>query len=438
VCARVMDAPVRRCRARSLRSLCLLALACAELLQACGRGPESLPPPTGERVLLIGVDAATWTVMRPLIDAGRLPTFKKLVFEGWSGTLRSMEPTISPAVWTTIATGKVPDQHGIHGFVVESRDHGNDVPVTSNLRRAETLWTIASRTGRRTNVVGWYVTWPVEPVNGVMVSDRFIPQDLGKKFGGPRAATAEHPAVYPTELSPELEKLCIRPDDFLDPGERDFHKTFNIYPVDASRVAIAEHLMQQRSWDLTMVYIWGVDPIQHHFWQYYEPERWVGPPATPEVIRASRDVIPEYYQDVDGFVARLLAQTGPRDTVIVVSDHGAGPIDHYDPKTGLSGSHRIEGIVIAWGNHVRAGQASAAPSVLDVTPTVLHLLGLPVGEDMKGQVITELLDPGFAASRPVRKIATYETGRSRGDDRPIPSKMDEDIRERLRSLGYIQ
>ena len=108
-------------------------LACAELLQACGRGPESLPPPTGERVLLIGVDAATWTVMRPLIDAGRLPTFKKLVSEGWSGTLRSMEPTVSPAIWTTIATGKVPDQHGIHGFVVESQDHGNDVPVTSTV-----------------------------------------------------------------------------------------------------------------------------------------------------------------------------------------------------------------------------------------------------------------------------------------------------------------
>jgi predicted AlkP superfamily phosphohydrolase/phosphomutase len=424
---------VRRPRPRFPRWLPLLALAAA-----CGRGTGGLPPPTGDRVLLIGVDAATWTVIRPLLDAGRLPTFKRLVSEGWSGTLRSLEPTISPAIWTTIATGKDPDQHGIHGFVVESRDHGAGVPVTSNLRHAETLWTIATRSGRRTTVVGWYVTWPVEALNGVMVSDRFVPQTLGKEVGGPRAATAEHPAVYPSELGPELEKLCIRPDDFLDPGERDFHKTFNIYPVDLSRVAIAEHLMHERPADLTMVYIWGVDPMQHHFWQYYDPEHWVGPPATPEQIRTGRDAIPEYYQDVDGFIARLVAETGPRDTVIIVSDHGAGPVERYDPKTGLSGSHRLEGVIVAWGNHVRAGRASASPSVLDVTPTVLHLLGLPVGEDMKGRVITELLDPAFAASHPVRTIPTYETGRSRGTEQPIPSQMDEQIRERLRSLGYIQ
>ena len=421
-----------------MRSLGLVALACAALLQGCGRGPGTLPPPTGDRVLLIGVDAATWAVMQPLIDAGRLPTFKKLVSEGWSGTLRSMEPMVSPAIWTTIASGKTPDQHGIHGFVVASPDHGDGVPVTSNLRHAETLWTIASRSGRRVNVVGWYVTWPVEPVNGVMVSDRFVPQTLGKEVGGTKAATPDHPAVHPAELAPELEKLCTRADDFVDPDERAFHQTFNIYPVDASRVAIAEHLMRERPADLTMVYIWGVDPVQHQFWQYYEPERWVGPPATAEAIGNGRNVIPEYYEDVDGFVARLVAGAGPRDTVLIVSDHGAGPIERYDPKTGLSGSHRIDGVVIAWGNHVRPGKAGAAPSVVDVTPTVLELLGLPVGDDMKGRVVTDLLDPAFVASHPIRKIPTYETGQTGGDDRPIPSKMDEGIRERLRSLGYIQ
>jgi predicted AlkP superfamily phosphohydrolase/phosphomutase len=354
------------------------------------------------------------------------------VTEGWSGTLRSIDPMVSPVVWTTIATGKLPDQHGIHGFVVASPDHGPDVPVTSNLRQAETLWTIASRSARRVDVVGWYVTWPVDPVNGIMVSDRFVP------LGGTPAATPDHPAVYPAELAPALEKLCVTADDFVDPDERTFHRTFGIYPVDASRVAIAEHLMRERPADLTMVYIWGVDPMQHHFWQYYDPAHWVGPPATAEAIAQSRNVIPEYYEDVDGFVARLLAQTGPRDTVLVVSDHGAGPIERYDPKTGLSGSHRMEGIIVAWGNHVRPGRASAPPGVADVAPTVLHLLGLPVGEDMKGHVVTELLDTAFAAAHPVRTIPTWETGARRGEERAIPSKMDEGIRERLRSLGYIQ
>jgi predicted AlkP superfamily phosphohydrolase/phosphomutase len=415
-----------------VRPLRLVALGCIALAAACGRGPATLPPPTGDRVLLIGVDAATWTVMQPLLDAGRLPTFRKLVSEGWSGTLRSIDPMVSPAVWTTIATGKLPDQHGIHGFVVPSPDHGPDVPVTSNLRQAETLWTIASRSGRHVDVVGWYVTWPVDAVNGVLVSDRFVPA------GDTPAATPDHPPVYPAELAPALEKLCITADDFVDPDERTFHRTFGIYPVDASRVAIAEHLMEERPADLTMVYIWGVDPMQHHFWQYYDPAHWVGPPATAEAIAQTRNAIPEYYEDVDGFVARLLARTGPRDTVLVVSDHGAGPIESYDPKTGLSGSHRKEGIIVAWGNHVRPGRASTPPGVVDVAPTVLHLLGLPVGEDMQGHVVTELLDPAFAALHPVRTIPTWEIGARRGEERAIPSKMDEGIRERLRSLGYIQ
>jgi predicted AlkP superfamily phosphohydrolase/phosphomutase len=187
-----------------------------------------------------------------------------------------------------------------------------------------------------------------------------------------------------------------------------------------------------------MVYIWGVDPVQHHFWQYWDPAHWVAPPATPQAIAQSRNVIPEYYEDVDGWVARLLAHTAQYDTVLVVSDHGAGPIERYDARTGLSGSHRMDGIIIAWGNHVRRGTASVPPGVIDVAPTVLHLLGLPVGEDMQGHVITDLLDPAFAASHPVQTVPTWETGARRGEEHAIPSQMDEKLRERLRSLGYIQ
>src|SRR5687768_16513846 len=99
----------------------LLALA---LLLGCGERR-----PTGDRVLLVGVDAATWDVMRPLMAEGRLPAFMALVRQGWSATLESIDPTISPALWTTIATGHRPAAHGITGFLAPGPD-GSEIPVT--------------------------------------------------------------------------------------------------------------------------------------------------------------------------------------------------------------------------------------------------------------------------------------------------------------------
>ncbi|MGH7339010.1 MAG: alkaline phosphatase family protein, partial [Candidatus Rokuibacteriota bacterium] len=228
----------------------LLALA---LLLGCSERP------TGDRVLLVGVDAATWDVIRPLMAAGRLPTFTGLVRQGWSATLESMDPTISPAIWTTIATGHRPITHGINGFLARGPD-GQSIPVTSNVRLREALWTIASRYDRRVNVVGWYVTWPAEVVNGVMVSDRFVDAERGKLVGGAESLSPEHPGVYPAALGAELEKLFVRADRFIDPYERDFHRLFKAYPVDATRTGIAEHLMRERPADLTLVYLWGIDP----------------------------------------------------------------------------------------------------------------------------------------------------------------------------------
>jgi predicted AlkP superfamily phosphohydrolase/phosphomutase len=381
-------------------------------------------------VLVIGVDAATWTVIDPLLAAGKLPTLGRLVAEGWSGTLLSIKPMLSPRLWTTIATGKMADQHGIGGFLAPVGE-GEAVPVTSNLRRVETLWTIAGRAGRRVNVVGWYVTWPVEPVNGVMVSDRFVPPEVL-----PKDTPAPDQAVYPPDLAPELAKLFVSSDEFILEGDREFHKTFKVYPVDASRVAITAHLMRTRPADLTMVYLRGTDTIQHVLWRYYQPAEWIGPPG--DVPFSSADSIPDYYEVVDELLGRLVALTGPRDTILVVSDHGAGPVQTYDPHTRMSGEHRVEGVIIAYGNHVRRGKADVSPGLLDITPTVLYLLGLPVGEDMPGAVIQELIDPAFARAHPVQRVATHEPEKPRPQEAPIKSPMDESIRTRLRSLGYIE
>ena len=415
---------------RRLGPCALLALA---LLLGC-RSER----PTGDRVLLVGVDAATWDVIRPLMAAGRLPTLQGLVRRGWSATLESIDPTISPALWTTIATGRSPSAHGITGFLAPGPD-GQPIPVTSNVRRREALWTIAGEHGRSVNVIGWYVTWPVEPVNGVMVSDRFVDADRGELVGtGSQTLTADRPGVHPAALAPELEKLFVRADRFIYAHEREFHRMFKAYPVDATRTAIAEHLMRQRPADLTLVYLWGIDPIQHHFWKYYQPETWPGPPSPARDVELNREKIPEYYADTDAFLGRLVAGAGPRDTIVVVSDHGAGPVTTYDPSHPVSGDHRLEGIVIVAGNHVRHGVGERKASILDITPTVLYLLGLPIGKDMEGRVLEEAIDPTFLATTPPRAIPTHEVRPDRKPEPAVPTDADERIKDRLKSLGYLR
>lgn len=305
------------------------------------------------------------------------------------------------------------------------------------MRRVEALWTIASRARRRVSVVGWYVTWPVEEVNGVMVSDRFIPADLSEVTGTPGGFTAEHPGVYPAARKAELRRLFVRADRFLDPAEREFHETFKVYPVDATRTAMAEHLMKQDPADLTMVFIWGTDAIQHLVWRYYQPaEGW--PADSEAVVLVNRDRIPGYYREVDGFLARLLGQMGPRDSIMVVSDHGFGP-SRYNPAKPMSAATIGSMASSSPPATTYGGRPPTPAQLVDVTPTALYLLGLPAGQDMEGQVIRDLVEPAFLAAHPPAFLPSYEPDAARRPaPAPVASPMDDDIRRRLKGLGYIQ
>jgi predicted AlkP superfamily phosphohydrolase/phosphomutase len=434
-------------RSRTFRLLALGVLTA--LAAACGeRAPEG--PRT--RVLLIGVDAATWHVARPMMERGELPALKALVDRGTSGDLISMDPMVSPALWTTIATGMFPERHGVSGFTQADATTGKQVPVSSNLRKREALWTMLTQKDRTANVVGWYASWPAEEIQGFVVTDHFLPRAASAfwpvsseeeaQLGGrthPRELLKEILPLVPTlkEVS-AIDQIGLRFKDDGTPENEKLAKLFEPFRVDETRFRVAQHLMRKGPWDLTMVFLWGIDPMSHLFWRFFEPDSWHGEPIAADAMAANKDKIPSYYKKIDGYIGRLVEAAGPETIVMVVSDHGFGPaVSRSAEGMPLSGDHRKEGVLVAAGGPIRRGARLDGASIVDVTPTILYLLGLPVGADMDGRVVEGLF--GTPLPRPITTVASYERGTKKpATEAPIASPIDDEIRQQLRALGYLE
>ena len=126
-----------------------------------------------KKVVLIGWDAADWKVINPLMDAGKMPNVQKLVEQGSMAHIATLHPPLSPMLWTSIATGKRPFKHGIHGFSEPTADGLGIQPVTNLSRRCKAVWNIFSQNDIKSVVIGWWPSHPAEPINGVMLSDHY-------------------------------------------------------------------------------------------------------------------------------------------------------------------------------------------------------------------------------------------------------------------------
>ena len=466
------------------------ALAAAALaLAACGSGdredatefrvPESLAeaPPTGVRVLIVGIDGATFDVIRPLASARRLPALRGLMERGSHAPLRSIRLSLSPAIWTTVATGHLPQTHGVDHFTSRTRSSaGRPALVTVHDRRTVSLWNIVSAARRSVDVVGWWVTWPAEGVRGHIVSDRvahtrweswtddapdghltwppeYYEEIRGRVFDPASPPIEELEGLAPMTADERRELLeATEPIPFHWPSVLKFG-----WCEQRSYERIALGLWDGRQPDLAMLLLIAVDPVSHTTWHFYEPAAFRGVDAAE--ARRLGGLLPRVYEHDDRMLARLLQLVDEDTVVLVISDHGfrasgelPGEIDRVDLRVfgvdrektlerpvnvGMTGEHARDGILIAAGGPIVQGaRFESPPHVADITPTVLALLGLPVGEDMHGRVLTEMIDPEFLARHPVRTVASYEGWLDRP---PLPEPGEDDAARRgyLKSLGYI-
>ena len=426
-------------------------------LVACGgnRGPEAGIPGGGRRIAIVALDAADWSRIDPLIAAGRLPAFARLKSHGRAGVLVATPPLISPIIWTTIATGLQPEDHGVLDFMTDLRD-GRRTPVGSAQRLAPAMWNLISAGGRRVAVVGWWATWPAETVNGTIVSDALAPQLLRARppiAGGVVSPAAAEPNVNARRVSPS----ALSRDDlagYVSLTEQEYGAAARALAADRPGIlyqdklahlaaviagtrtysTIALDLWTRDRADFLAVYLEAVDTVSHLF---------IGDDVRgPKAIEAA-------YRDADRLLSQLAQASPPDALIVVVSDHGfhaptAGivedPADLAGPATAW---HRPYGVVAVatagalTGRTVDPSRMVAPGPVetvtpLDIAPTVLHAASQSLTRDMPGRVIRDLLPPEAAARQPARVAPpAYRP--------PAPASGGgaDDAWAKLQALGYV-
>lgn len=419
--------------------------------------PDGLERADGFKVFILGLDGVDWKIVDLVAPAHSLPNFERLKSEGAWGNLRSQEPLVSPLIWTTMATGVSPDVHGITDFLVTDPGTGVDIPVTSTMRKVPALWNIATLFGLRSAFVGWFATYPAEEIEGVVVSDRtayhmFDPSWLeGGRAEAPAALT------YPAELLAEIQPLLVEPADVTADLGRYIHgpvgepgaRTDPDDPVSSLRLVLSGmrsyqgitlSLYPRVQPDLAGVYFEFTDSACHLFMRYMEPAQ---PGVTPAEAARYGDGVAAAYLDADRILGRVLDMLDDRTVLVVISDHGfkSGDIRPMsDSRIGHGQAvswHRMDGVIALRGPAVKPGHRIVDAGVLDVAPTVLHLLGLPVGEEMPGKVLAEALDDRWAQAHPVRRTTFYQSLAPGGAAAAAATAGDQALRDKLAALGYV-
>ncbi len=436
----------------------------------------SIYVPEPSRVIVVGLDAADWDIINPLIDAGRLPNIQKIVDEGVTAKIETFEPSISAAVWNTISTGVKRNVHGIMDFVIP--DSGR-MPYNTGLRKVPAIWNIASYYGKRVGIVGHWVSWPAEKVNGEIVSNfiAYDPSQAAKiNYRGEVHELVNIPdKTYPEELAKELEPYIVTEtqvthddigwlfniDNWDDPdiyvkelgvAMNDLETFF--YASDTTYFNCFNYLRRNKGpYDLMYVYIEGTDSNAHRFWQFYnttyleEAMKYWGYDLSKKdkYIRYFGDAINREYEWADRHIGEVMQEMGPRDTLIVVSDHGFGPYSENDlgysdknERHTFSGSHAHFGVIMFYGANVKKGYKlkGPPPKLTDVVPTILTLMKLPIAQYLEGMVIWDAISPRFAATYREQRVQTYDIVNQFGLQNP-QNPYNEEMVEKMKTLGYL-
>ena len=272
------------------------------------------------KVLIIGLDGGTFTILNPWMDQGHLPTLRRIRDEGVWGPLRSSIPPVTVPAWSSFMTGKNPAKHGIYEFMIRKPGTYEESPISAEAREGECIWDVLGRGGKTSLVLNIPTTYPPSNINGAMIGGFLTPsgtrdfvtpdgllEEIEKKFGPyylyfKTAATAGFRSEKGAQL---LLNECVEMAKYK----------FNVM----------NDLIDRYSPQFVAHHVWGTDRIQHEFWHLLDPD-----PGHPmydaKMYEKFHDEVLGYYKFVDDLIAETWEKMGEDTSVIIMSDHGHGPI----------------------------------------------------------------------------------------------------------------
>ena len=269
------------------------------------------------RVLVIGLDGVTFDLLGPWIEAGELPHLQRLMQQGAWGKLRTTLPPISSSSWSSFVTGVNPGKHGLVDFVYPGADSYKVTMINSTSRRTLALWNWLNEAGYKVGLLGIPTTYPTEPVDGFMVSGFLAPS--------PDSDWA-HPPELKAELLAELGEFLLSPDERYRSTNQLDRFLDDLTASVENRTRAALYLLRNRPWDLFAVVYWDTDMVQHETWRLLDPNH---PRYDSAEAEAHRERILDFHRKVDADVGRLLAEVDSDTLVVIMSDHGFGPVHSF-------------------------------------------------------------------------------------------------------------
>ncbi len=269
-----------------------------------------------QKVLVIGLDGVPLEIIKPWADAGKLPTLKKFMDESAVGHLASTMPPTSGPSWSSFVTGKNPGKHGIYDFLFRKRDDYVFPPVNTTRRDGKALWKIVSDAGRVAGALGVPIAYPVDKINGPMLSGWLTPYNA-KDFYHPPELLHDLEAhlggtyhIYPTETFAEgrgVETFLRASDELLD-----------------GLTKSTLFMLDRYDPDFFIAVNFDTDRILHQMWHYLDASH----PWRSDQQDKSAPVL-RYFQKVDESIARILARTDENTLVVILSDHGMGAAHNF-------------------------------------------------------------------------------------------------------------
>ncbi len=371
------------------------------------------------RVIVVGINGAEWDIIRPLLVRGEMPNLAWVIERGVSGKLRTVSAPNCPKVYSIFETSRPPEENGITGFIVGGQT------AHTGLLRAEPMWSVLSRNGVTVGMANVPATFPVKPVNGYMISGMLT---RGKNcedgmLCSPKLSEVEGgEAVYPPALAEEIESNVgdVPIDCAHMPGEPELrgHETevVNGWLEQVSRIRrqqqkLFDYLLTNHTTDFTFLVQSCEDRVGH--WLYPIQPHNVG--YNPKVHTLRVEAFPNQYRELDKVLGTILKHLDTDTILIILSDHGIKPLReveshlaHHDHAgtTPVIAKHDFEdgddvpGLFVAMGPGIKKGaRVMGLPmSVFDITPTILHIYGIPAPKQMKGRVLTEIFEKSDSAN----------------------------------------